>query len=119
MRSRLDWSNPLLYMVLLITANPIALSAALFCAGFCAFIVIPIVMAIPFDMGLRPREIALATGLTRTFRPLGATIGPILVGTIQQLSGSLTLGLAAVVPLPLFMALSGLLIPETSPHRRS
>ena len=110
---------PILYMVLLITANPIALAAALFGAGFCAFIVIPIVMAIPFDMGLRPREVALATGLTRTFTPLGATIGPILVGTIQQLSGSLTLGLAVVVPLPLFMAICGLIIPETSPYRRS
>ena len=110
---------PLLYMVLLITPNPVALGAALFSAGVFAFIVIPIVMAIPFDMELQPREVALATGLTRTFTPLGATLGPILVGTVQQLSDSLTLGLAVVVPLPLFMALCGLLIPETSPHRRS
>lgn len=110
---------PFLYMALLITPNTIALGASLFCAGIFAFIVIPIVMTIPFDMGLQPREIALATGLTRTFTPLAATIGPILVGIVEQMSGSLTLGLALVVPMPLLMTLCGLMIPETSPHRHS
>ena len=109
-------SLPFFYAILLMTPNHVALAAALFFAGIFAFVVIPIVMTIPFDMRLQPREIALATGLIRTFTPLGAAMGPILVGTVQQLFGSLTLGLAVAVPLPFLMALCGLLIPETSPH---
>jgi len=108
---------PIAYLSLLITSNSIILAIALFTAGLGAFIVIPIIMTIPFDMKLQPREIALAIGLIRTFTPLAATVGPIVVGLIYQLSGSLLLGLLAVVPLPFFMAICGLIIPETSPLR--
>ena len=108
---------PFLYTVLVTTDNEMALAGALFFAGFFAFIVIPIVMTIPFDMRLNPREIAVAMGLSRTFTPLAATAGPLLVGIIYQISGSLLLALYVVVPMPFFMALIGVLLPETNPSR--
>jgi predicted MFS family arabinose efflux permease len=120
-RKPIIWSAglilPIAYLLLLVTPNTIVLAIALLTAGVSAFIVIPIVMTIPFDMKLQPREIALAIGLIRTFTPLAAAIGPIFVGVIYQLSGSLLIGLLTVVPLPFFMAICGFIIPETSPLR--
>ena len=110
---------PFLYLGLLLLANPLVLAVLLFGTGFFAFAVIPMVMTIPFDLRLEPREIAFAVGLTRTFTPLGAALGPIMVGTVEQLSGSLTLGLLFAVPFPITLFLGGLLIPETSPLRHA
>jgi predicted MFS family arabinose efflux permease len=120
-RKPIVWTSglflPFLYTILVITDNEMALAGALFLAGFFAFMVIPIVMTIPFDMRLNPREIAVAMGLSRTFTPLAATAGPLLVGIIYQISGSLLLALCVVVPMPFLMALIGVLLPETSPNR--
>ena len=120
-RKPIIWTSglvlPFFYMVLVVTDNEVALAFALFFAGFFAFMVIPIVMVIPFDMGLKPRETAVALGLSRTFTPLAATLGPVLVGVIHQYSGSFLVALSVVVPMPFFMALIGILLPETSPDR--
>jgi predicted MFS family arabinose efflux permease len=83
--------------------------------GACAMAVPPILATIPLDMGLAPREVAVALGLMRTLFPLGATTGPILVGMIEERTGSLELGLMIMAPLALSLFIAGILLPETGP----
>jgi len=78
---------------------------------------VPIIRTIPFDLRLAPRETAVATGLSMTILPIVGAMGPPLVGAIQQLTGSLQIGLLSIVAFPLTLLIGGLLIPETSPHR--
>jgi MFS-type transporter involved in bile tolerance (Atg22 family) len=52
-----------------------------------------------------------------TLMPIVGAMGPPLVGAIQQLTGSLQIGLLSIVAFPLTLLIGGLLIPETSPHR--
>ena len=75
----------------------------------------PILATIPLDMGLAPREVAVALGLMRTLFPLGATTGPILVGMIEEQTGSLELGLTIMAPLALSLFIAGIILPETGP----
>ena len=84
-------------------------------AGACAMAVPPMLATMPLDMGLAPREVAVAIGLTRTLFPLSATVGPLLVGILQESSGSLLLGLSIVAPLPITLFVAGLFLPETGP----
>jgi Na+-transporting NADH:ubiquinone oxidoreductase subunit NqrD len=69
-------------------------------------------------MRLAPREVAVALGLMRTLFPLGATIGPMVVGTIQEGTGSLFLGLSVVTPLAFTLFLGGIFLPETGSEGR-
>jgi predicted MFS family arabinose efflux permease len=109
---------PFLYLGLLMSQSPLLLAILLSGAGFFAFVSGPIIVTIPFDLNLKPREIAIAIALTRTLNPLGGAMGPFLVGAVQQLTGSLSWGLLVVVPFPITLLLAGLLLPETSPLRR-
>ena len=98
--------------MLLVDSVPFAM-LLLLGAGICAMVVPPILSTIPLDMGLAPREVAVALGLMRTMFPLGATLGPVLVGTIQESTGSLFLGLSVVAPLAVTLFLGGKFLPET------
>lgn len=54
----------------------------------------PIIMTIPFELpGIKPREVAVAATFLETILWIGALIGPILAGAIQDTSGDLRLGL--------------------------
>ena len=110
---------PPLYVALFTTSSPLLAGILLFIAGWNAMIWVPIVRTIPFDMRLAPRETVVVLGLFQTMMPIGGAIGPALVGIIQQLSGSLQTGLLSIVAFPLTLVIGGLLIPETSPHRRA
>ena len=109
---------PIFYTLLLRTESVPLIGALLFGAGACALIVPPILMTIPLDMRLPPREVAVAIGLIRTFAPIGATLGPVFVGSIQGSTGSLFVGLSIVGPLALSLFIAGVLMPETSPIHR-
>ena len=103
--------------LLLVDSVPLA-TLLLLGAGICAMAVPPILSTIPMDMRLAPREVAVALGLMRTLFPLGATFGPMLVGTIEQSTGSLFLGLSVVAPLAFTLFLGGKLLPETGSKGR-
>ena len=103
--------------LLLVDSVPLAM-LLLLGAGICAMAVPPILSTIPMDMRLATREVAVALGLMRTLFPLGATFGPLLVGAIQESTGSLFLGLAVVAPLALTLFLGGRLLPETGAKGR-
>jgi len=106
---------PLLYITLLNLSDMYSSMVALLFIGAVAMSFPPILFTIPLDMKLSPREVAVAGGLNRTLFPLGATMGPFIVGSIQESSGSLFLGLMLVSPLPITLALASLFIPETGP----
>jgi MFS family permease len=107
----------LYFGMLLVDSVPLAM-LLLLGAGFFAMMVPPILATIPLDMRLAPREVAVALGLIRTLFPMGATLGPLIVGAIQESTGSLFLGLAVVAPLAFTLFLGGKLLPETGPGRR-
>ncbi|MBI2856260.1 MAG: MFS transporter [Chloroflexi bacterium] len=106
---------PLAYFaVLRVDVMPLVVLLLLL-AGACAMAVPPMLTTIPLDMGLAPREVAVAVGLTRTFFPLSAALGPLLVGLLQESTGSLLLGLSIVAPLPITLFIGGYILPETGP----
>jgi predicted MFS family arabinose efflux permease len=106
---------PIMYIMLLNT-NVILLSyLILLIIGVLAMSFPPILFTIPLDMNLAPREVAVAGGLNRTLFPIGATMGPIIVGALEQSSGSLLMGLTVVSPLPITLFIATIFIPETGP----
>ncbi|MBI4281946.1 MAG: MFS transporter [Chloroflexi bacterium] len=108
---------PPVYVALFTTQLPVLAGVLLLIAGWNAQVWVPIIRTIPFDLRLAPRETAVATGLSMTLLPIVGAMGPPLVGAIQQLSGSLQIGLLSIVGFPLTLLIGGLLIPETSPYR--
>lgn len=106
-----------LYIVLFTTKLPVLAGILLLVAGWNAMVWVPIIRTIPFDLRLAPRETAVATGLSMTLLPIVGALGPPLVGAVQQLTGSLQIGLLSIVAFPLTLLIGGLLIPETSPRR--
>lgn len=109
---------PILYLtVLRVDSVPLAM-LLLFLAGSSAMVVPPILATVPLDMRLAPREVAVALGLVRTLFPIGATLGPLLVGVLQERTGSLLLGLSIVSPMAVTLLIGGALLPETGPRAR-
>jgi MFS family permease len=109
---------PVFYFALLLV-NSVPLSMLLlFGAGICAMAVPPILATIPLDMKLPPREAAVSIGLMRTLFPMGATLGPLIVGAIEQSTGSLFLGLSIVSPLACTLFFCGKFLPETGSKKR-
>jgi MFS family permease len=108
---------PPIYVALFTTKLPVLAGILLLIAGWNAMVWVPIIRTIPFDLRLPPRETAVATGLSMTLLPIVGALGPPLVGAVQQLTGSLQMGLLSIVAFPLTLVIGGLLIPETSPRR--
>ena len=104
---------PVCYFAVLHVGSVAPASAILFVTGMFAMAVPPILATVPFDMRLPPREVAVAQGLTRTLFPLGATIGPLVVGVVTEATGCLLVGLTVVVPMPITLFLCGVLVYET------
>jgi MFS family permease len=105
--------------ILLLYMNNVPLSMVfLFTAGFCAMTVPPILATIPMDMRLPHREVAVAQGLIRTLFPFSAMWGPLLVGFLEERTGSLFLGLIIVAPLAITLLIAGILLPETGAKGR-
>ena len=59
----------------------------------------------------------MAVGLVRTITPFGSAIGPVLTGTLQELTGSIGTALLIVLPISLSVGIIGLMLPETHPAR--
>ena len=106
---------PLCYIALLQVDTVTFAMALLFVAGICAMAVPPVIATVPLDMQLPPREVAVAIGLTRTLFPFSATIGPLVVGAIAGVTGSLFIGLLVVSPMAITLFIGGKLMPETGP----
>ena len=110
---------PVTYLALLMVDSFLPAYLLLFVAGMCAMAVPPILATMPLDMQLPPREVAVTLGLVRTLFPLGATMGPLLVGFLEQDTGSLFIGLSVVSPMALTLLIGGRFLPETGGRGRA
>ena len=73
----------------------------------------PVLMTIPFELrGIRPREVAIVTSSIYTIVWVGAFVGPILTGAIQEWTGSLRVGLMVTCSAPASLIVTGLLLPK-------
>ena len=73
----------------------------------------PAIQVLPFEFpGVLPREVAVLTGLILTFMGVGFAIGPMLVGVVTQLTGSIQTGLIALSLLTGLGVIAGLAYPD-------
>ncbi|MBI2865460.1 MAG: MFS transporter [Chloroflexi bacterium] len=86
----------------------------LFVAACFAWVGGPVTISIPFQLpGIKPREVAVAIALITTWIPVGATLGPLIAGYLQETTGSLQLALLVCGLAAINLTIFGLLIPET------
>jgi cyanate permease len=91
--------NMLFGVLLTYTSAPWLLMVLLTGIGV-VWIVSPVIEALPFEFpGIRPREVAVISSLIRTCSGLGFALGPMVVGLVAQLTGSLQTGLLALCAL--------------------
>ncbi len=109
---------PAMYLAVLYAGSMPLIVLLLLASGFFSTVAGPVLFVVPLDLGLKPREVTVAFGLIRTLFPVGATIGPLFVGFVLQVTGSLLLGLSLVAPLAITLFIGGILLPETGPKGR-
>jgi cyanate permease len=85
--------NTLFGVLITYTSAPWLLMVLLTGVGV-VWIVSPVMDVLPFEFpGIRPREVAVVTSLVKTCSGLGFALGPMIVGLVAQLTGSLQMGL--------------------------
>jgi predicted MFS family arabinose efflux permease len=85
--------NMLFGVLITYTSTPWLLMVLLTGVGV-VWIVSPVMDVLPFEFpGIRPREVAVVTSLVKTCSGLGFALGPMIVGLVAQLTGSLQMGL--------------------------
>jgi len=85
--------NMLFGVLITYTSAPWLLMVLLTGVGV-VWIVSPVMEVLPFEFpGIRPREVAVITSLVKTCSGLGFALGPMVVGLVAQLTGSLQRGL--------------------------
>src|SRR5215831_3496276 len=74
----------------------------------------PVMDVLPFEFpGIRPREVAVITSLVKTCSGLGFALGPMVVGLVAQLTGSLQQGLLVLCMLTGVGVLAGWWYPSS------
>ena len=73
----------------------------------------PAMQVLPFEFpSVLPREVAVLTGLILTFMGVGFAMGPMLVGVVAQLTGSIQTGLIVLSLLTGLGVIAGLAYPD-------
>ena len=73
----------------------------------------PAIQVLPFEFpGIQPREVAVLTGLILTFMGVGFAMGPMLVGVVAQMTGSIQMGLIVLSLLTGLGVFAGLAYPD-------
>ncbi|MBI2936293.1 MAG: MFS transporter [Chloroflexi bacterium] len=104
-------------LVLLNTSSASLIATLAFVNGL-GWGVLPVLQTMPYHLpGIKPREIAVLTGLLGAASGVGFGFGSLLAGVIAQATGSLYASLLALSCLPLAIILAGLLYPERAPLR--
>ena len=71
----------------------------------------PILYMVPFHLkGVQPREIAIAVAVVMSMAHLGSSVGPTLVGYMQEYLGSLQLSMRIVSLAPLTLVIAAVLL---------
>ena len=104
-------ANTLLGLAVPFTASPWLLMGLLTGVGV-VWIVSPVIEVLPFEFpGIRPREVAAVVSLVKTLSGLGFALGPLVVGIVAQLTGSLQTGLAILCLLTGASVIAGIRYP--------
>ena len=104
--------NMLFGMLVTVTSHPWLIMALLTGIGI-VWIVSPVMEVLPFEFpGIRPREVAVLVSLLRTFMGLGFAVGPLLVGLVTHVTGSLQTGLLVLCGLTGVGVIAGVLYPH-------
>lgn len=99
--------------------STIVLGASSFVHGVLVALIIPALLAIPYDLaGVKPREVAVGAAFIVTLMNAGAVFGPPLVGFIYENAGTLFVALLVSTFYPLAMLIPGLFLPETGRRAR-
>ena len=98
--------------------SPGILTVIAFIVGFGAFSSMPVLMAIPFELGLKPREIAVSIGALLAIISAGIAVGAQLTGIMIESLGMYT-ALATLCAAPLIMTVCTMMLPETGPRARA
>ena len=92
------------------------LYGALLLLGIAGWIFMPVVFTIPMEIpGMTGARVGIAVALVLGAGNLAGFFVPLMVGTLRDLTGSFTLGLALACALAPVMALCALAMPETGP----
>jgi cyanate permease len=104
--------TPIYMGMLFVPAVPVAGLLA-FLAGIVCFSYAAVFNSYAYDLpGIRPREVAVGQALAQTISTTGSMAGPLLVGVLVDLTGSLMLALCLTCVAHLTLLLAGL-VPET------
>lgn len=73
----------------------------------------PVMMTMPFELPeIKTREIAVAAAFLQTATILGAVVGPVLAGSLQQATGDLRMALLVTSVWPAALTVGALLLPR-------
>ncbi len=105
--------NVMLAVAIVLTTNALMLALAITSLGL-VWVAVPALEMLPFEFeGILPREVAAVSALVAMFAGLGFAAGPMIVGTVAELSGSLQTGLIAMSLFSVVGALAGLMYPAS------
>ena len=98
------------YVAMLLTGSiPVLMFVSFFNGLSWAFF--PILITVPFLLpGIRPREMAIALSFTIMVTSLGSSLGPLITGYIQEVTGDLRLSLLIISFPALSLCVAGLTI---------
>ena len=105
--------NAVFGVAITLTPYPLLLMPLITGLGM-VWVATPAWQVLPFELsGIRPREVAVVSSLVTTFSGLGFAAGPVVVGLVAQLTGSLQTGLVALCLMTGFGVMAGLFYPSS------
>ena len=103
--------NVLLALAIVLTTDVVLLAVAITALGL-VWIAVPAMEMLPFEFdGILPREVAAVSALVAMFAGLGFAAGPMIVGVVAEVSGSLLAGLVVMAVCSAVGVIAGLLYP--------
>ena len=105
--------NVLLALAIVSTSNTLLLAIAITALGL-VWIAVPALEMLPFEFeGILPREVAAVSALVAMLAGLGFAAGPMIVGVVAELSGSLQTGLVVMSLFSIVGVVAGLMYPAS------
>jgi nitrate/nitrite transporter NarK len=105
---------PLVALGTLLGASPLVMFPSVALFGVLSWVFIPVVFTIPMELPrMNPARVGMAVAVFLTAGNLSGFVVPLLVGSLRDRTGALTLGLVGAAVLPIALAAAGYLMPET------
>ena len=105
--------NVLLALAIVLTTDALLLALAITALGL-VWVAVPAMEMLPFEFkGILPREVAAVSALIAMFAGLGFAAGPMIVGVVAELSGSLLVGLVTMSLFSVVGVFAGMLYPAS------